>query len=440
LEDEHSNTEKNTNQLNMNILKNYKFIEVCPDYSGGSIVNLMSSIRNFFEKDHNSNSRLSKDALNIQEQLISQQYPPLNCDIFDPEINKKTENIQNVFLIIIDGLGYNYLNSSPLEQLNLFLKRNIRLKLTSVTPSTTAAAITSFLTGLAPKNHGIPAWYTYFKEVGIISIMPPMLVRDYNFRWINKNINITKLFNFNSIFRYIKARCYYFVPSSLMNTPYTFFMGKSSQMIGIENFNEMLEFGINIINNIPGKKFLVGYWPSIDSLSHNLGIYAPKTINELQKIDETIENFITKKESKLKNSLVILTADHGLIDINDNNRIFIENQFDNLKKTLTMPLCGEARLPFCYVRPSKVSDFKNIVLEKMADFCEMISVEDFINTNILGYFNIHPKLFDRLGDYILIMKKGFVLCDVLATGKIKMLSAYHGGFSADEMLVPLIFW
>ncbi|MFW6040508.1 MAG: alkaline phosphatase family protein [Thermoplasmatota archaeon] len=100
---------------------------ISPDYNGGSIVNLMSSILKSLDFDP--------------------KYPPLNhlpstsiCDT------------KNIVLILIDGLGYNYLNEKGKE--TIFLD-NLEGKMTSVFPSSTASAIPSILTGLSPQQHGI---------------------------------------------------------------------------------------------------------------------------------------------------------------------------------------------------------------------------------------------------------------------------------------------
>ena len=64
--------------------------------------------------------------------------------------------------IVVDGLGYGYLTRGHAGS---SLRRHLRGSLTSVFPSTTATAITAFLTGLAPAQHGITGWHMYFPEI-----------------------------------------------------------------------------------------------------------------------------------------------------------------------------------------------------------------------------------------------------------------------------------
>src|SRR3989344_4941128 len=95
-----------------------------PNYKNGSVVNLMSSIGRAFG--------------------WKSEYGELK-NLTSKEIKK----YKNVVLIIVDGLGYEYL----MKQERSFLKENLRGKMTSVFLPTTTSALTSILTGVAPQQH-----------------------------------------------------------------------------------------------------------------------------------------------------------------------------------------------------------------------------------------------------------------------------------------------
>jgi len=56
---------------------------------------------------------------------------------------------KNIVLIVIDGLGYEYLIKHGKDS---FLYKNLKGKMTSVFPATTASAMTTYSTGLAPST------------------------------------------------------------------------------------------------------------------------------------------------------------------------------------------------------------------------------------------------------------------------------------------------
>jgi hypothetical protein len=49
-----------------------------------------------------------------------------------------------------------------------------------------------------------------------------------------------------------------------------------------------------------------------------------------------------------------------------------------------------------------------------------------------------PRLFDRIGDYVLIMKENYIIKDFVLGETEKFHIGNHGGVSKEEMLVPLI--
>ena len=71
------------------------------------------------------------------------------------------QNYKNVILIILDGMGMDMLqhNLSPLS----FLRCHIKTKISSVFPSTTTVATTTYYSGLTPIEHGWLGWVPYFK-------------------------------------------------------------------------------------------------------------------------------------------------------------------------------------------------------------------------------------------------------------------------------------
>ena len=120
-----------------------------PDHGGGCIANVMGSVIAHFGGSS-----------------------PLAPATLLPE--KELEGAKTVIVLVIDGLGHDYLMDAGRGSA---LARCCRGHVTSVFPSTTAAAMTTWYTGLPPLGHAIPAWFTYFKEIGKIAIMPPMLTR-----------------------------------------------------------------------------------------------------------------------------------------------------------------------------------------------------------------------------------------------------------------------
>ena len=115
-----------------------------PDYSGGGLVNLMASI--------------------VEACGGRALHPTLKeFELGEP---------RNVVLLIVDGLGDNYLTRRGGE-----LASRRRRAMTSVFPSTTASAITTSYTGCTPLEHGLTGWFTYFGEAACVAASLPFRSR-----------------------------------------------------------------------------------------------------------------------------------------------------------------------------------------------------------------------------------------------------------------------
>jgi len=383
-----------------------------PDYKDNSIVNLMSTILSHFK--------------------IDSQYS--NLKIFQPN---ELDDDETIILLIIDGLGYNFLNEKGRDS---FLFENLRGKITSVFPTTTAAAMTTIYSGLAPQNHGVPAWFTYLREIGMVSVILPFKTRGFrNFDYEKNNIKPSDIFLFKSLFKHFKHDYYSILPKAIKGSAYSNYVMEGSTQIGYEDLDDFLEKILSTALPKPDKKkkYILAYWPKFDAISHDSGIQSQAAIDHLKELDKKITSFSSKLKKLDSKIRLIITADHGLIDTTPEHTIWLKDH-PKLYDTLAIPVCGEPRAPFFYVRPSKVTDFENYIRTHLNHAGELIKGETLIKENYYGLFEPNNQLFNRTGDYILLMKDNYILRDQLIGETRHELIGNHGSLSDDELFVPLI--
>jgi predicted AlkP superfamily pyrophosphatase or phosphodiesterase len=183
------------------------------------------------------------------------------------------------------------------------------------------------------------------------------------------------------------------------------------------------------------KKYVYAYWPYFDSVAHEFGVESKKADKHFHELDKKFKTFFNR--FKNKKTGFIITADHGFIDTPKNKTLMLDNH-PELKKCLTMPFCGDARVIYCYVHPYKAKIFEKYVKTRLKKFCFIYKSTDLIKKNFFGLFHANKKLIDRIGDYVLIMKENYVFRDKLPGKKTKIHVGNHSGLSKKEMLVPLI--
>lgn len=379
-----------------------------PNYKDGSIVNLVNSI--------------------LAACDVRNQYDPL------PQLDsRKIAEAENIVLIVLDGIGYEYLQEHGKDTI---FEQHLKDRITSVFPSTTAACISSFLTGVAPQQHTITGWFLYLKEVGTVSKILQFSPRYGGEEFSRAGVSPEKIFSQRNVAQKItKREAFQITKKSIAYSDYTSILSRGAKTLAYKNLPGFFKKIKKTIKSGKKKKFIYAYWSQFDALCHRYGVQSEQVATHFDELNIGMEKFIQSIHGT--NSILIITADHGIIDTEKSKTICI-NDYPKLMETLALPLCGDPRLAYCYLRPKKVTQFEDFIEKYFSNACELRKSDELIENNFFGLFSPSRKLYDRVGDYTLIMKENYVIKDFLAGEKEKFLIGNHGGVSSKEMFVPLI--
>lgn len=377
---------------------------ISPDYQGGSIVNLMVSV---------------VQAFGGAESL----YPPLRT-LTPGELLSR-----NVVLLVVDGLGYENLSANRRDGA---LARHLKDRMTSVFPSTTATAITTFFTGEAPQQHGITGWFTYFRELGdVIAPLP------YRSRHGGPALSTpaAMLFEHTPIFDRLLSQSYVVAPQQIAFSEYSKAHGGKAEVLPYTTLGQMFQEIAGVVRAPGERRYLYAYWPELDRLAHEHGIASREAVTHLAEIDAAFGEFLRDIDGS--DTTVIVTADHGFVDTDPEQAIVLDVH-PALAQTLVLPLCGEPRAAFCYVHPDRQAQFTDYVNTQLSRYAELHESRSLMESGFFGLGPPNPRLHERIGDYTLIMKENASIKDWLLGEKKFAHVGVHGGTSAREMYVPLI--
>jgi len=339
---------------------------------------------------------------------------------------------KNVILFVVDGLGYNYLTGRGKQSV---FAQHLQGSLTSVFPTTTASAITSYFTCQTPQQHGLMGWYMYLQEIDDIITVLPFKPRASPV-WSRLKEECTKvLFDFESVFEKIKVPSHIVTKKNIINSVYSLATSRNATRVPYNDMDEMFEKVKDIVLGSQQQNFTYCYWSGFDSIGHDFGVNSEQTFAHFNLLDDAFNQLLI--DLKGTNSTVIVTADHGFTDIEPSDVVNLEDH-PVLQDTLIRPLCGEPRVAFCYVDPKKTQQFLSYVNEKMSEYCVLYKNEELVKQGVFGIGAPHPSLLSRIGDYVLVMKDNYVIKDTLKNEKPFTQIGVHGGLSDDELYVPLI--
>jgi hypothetical protein len=379
-----------------------------PDYKGGSIVNLMSSLLT---------------ALGAE----SRSYAPLAQ--LAPE---RLTAARNIVLMVIDGLGYEYLLQRGVGG-TLF--RHLEARITSVFPPTTATAIATFLTGTAPQQHALTGWFIYFKELGTVTAVLPFKPRYGGTPFSEAGVDARTFFDQPSVFERIQARSYVVLPKRIVDSDYSRANSGRAERRGCKSLEEYFRCVHDILHEGEERKYVYAYWADLDGLAHVHGIESAEVATHFAEIDAGFADFL--QSIRGTRTSVIVTADHGFVDSAPRELISLDDH-PTLADTLTLPLCGDARTAYCYVHPGKRDVFEKYVETRLGHCATLMRSEELIEGGYFGLGQPHPRLADRVGHYALLMKQNYAIKDWVLGEHRFIPVGVHGALSKEELYVPRI--
>ena len=334
---------------------------------------------------------------------------------------------KNVVFIILDGMGEHILEK--VSPTGYFRKKEIDC-ITSVYPSTTTAALTTYYSGKPPYETGWIAWSQYFKEYGrdidMLSHRESYTSRDLKNARINVFDTIVK---YKSVFEQIEEalpniKAYEITPS--------YSDKRAKRSIRADSIDEII-MNIETLCKNPDEKFILAYCDNPDGLLHKFG-------TDSEEVKEFIENIERKIEDMCKNltedTVVIISADHGHKDINKAYSIL---DYPEIQKCLILPPSLESRVVTFWVKEDMKEEFvKNFNKNFENDFW-LMTKEEFLEKNMLGFGKKHPKIDDFIGNYIaLSISDSIIKLETYLTEGKKLKKSTHCGLTKEEMEVPVI--
>ncbi len=335
-----------------------------------------------------------------------------------------------VVLLVADGLGAELLARHADSR----LASGWTDTLTSVFPTTTATAITSFATGVAPQQHAVTGWFTWLAELGSVAAVLPFVPRGGGQSYLEAGVRPEQIVGARALTERTTARCSVVTPAYIAESAYSRFTGGPAERYGHRGLGHFFDTLATLVLQ-GGSSYTFAYWAELDSLAHQYGVESPQVSGHFAVFDQAYAEFLDRIVGS--GAIVLVTADHGLIDSSEAHTLRLEDH-PSLAETLVLPLCGEPRAAFCYVRNGRAAEFEAYVRDRLADAVELFRSADLIEAGWFGRGRPDPRLRQRVGDYALIMRDNWIIRDRLLTERPFRHVGVHGGTSAAEMQVPLV--
>ncbi len=408
------------------ILQNHKIpgldtgsLSIHPYYDGYSLVNFPASICQFFDIPRFG-------AAPLQQTILSHL----------------AGDYDHIVFLLADGLRFRFFQEALTRQPWAELaSEGLLSPLTSITPSTTAAALTTLWTGAHPSEHGILGYEVWLREYGVIANM----IQHSAFTFAGDTGGLKRAgfdpatflptATFGPHLKQHDIQAYALQHAAIAHSGLSKMLFPAVQILPYRSNADLLVNLQQLLEKRSGQRtYAYVYWELIDSLSH---LYGPDDVrNELefdlfsQGLVQTLHKIQQQSHGK---TLFILSADHGHIYTPILERYDL-TKHPEITQHLTMAPTGENRLPYLFPRAGQEEPLFTRLQQVYGDQFLPIRSTEAVQCGLFGKGSLHPHLADRLGDWILIPQQDAYLWWSLQ--KENPLLGRHGGLSPQEMLVP----
>jgi predicted AlkP superfamily pyrophosphatase or phosphodiesterase len=291
---------------------------------------------------------------------------------------------------------------------------------TSVVPTTTAAALTSITTGRPPAQHGILG-YRLADGDRIRNKLRWTLGTDRDARRTVPVREFQPLPPF---------------PGSIGPVPVVSKMDFGGTGFTAAHLGDSPLFAYRVTSSLTlevtrrlreDAPFVYAYYDGIDKVAHAYG-FGDHYDAELAAVDHVVAELAGRLPA---GAVLVVTADHGQIDVG--NRV---EMLGREAMAMVRFLSGEGRFRWVHARPGAAADLAVLLEERYGTTTWVRSKEQLVDDGWFGG-RLADGFADRLGDVALVPFEPIAFMDPADTGENR-LACRHGSLTTDEMLVPLV--
>jgi hypothetical protein len=247
-------------------------------------------------------------------------------------------------------------------------------------------------------------------------------------------LDVQQLYRHRSVFARLATASVVISPCSIARSDYNLAHLGPAQLAPYKGLPQLFRQIAKTIKRAREPTTVYAYWPDLDSLGHAQGIESDQARAHLGAIEQQLSQLLDRLKGS--DTQLLICADHGQLDA-DPARSHEVSSDPELLDCLRMPLCGEPRAAYCYLRPGQAQRFERLYGERLQQDFQLWRSSELIEQGLFGLGPAHPCLAERVGDYCLIARDRALIHHRLIGDKPFQQVGVHGGLSLDELMVPL---
>ncbi len=174
------------------------------------------------------------------------------------------------------------------------------------------------------------------------------------------------------------------------------------------------------------------YWGEVDKVGHVHGCESWQWGQEVEHVDAELARLV---RSARRDELVVVTADHGMVDIPHAERVDLVDEPELTRGV--RHLGGEARALHLYCEPGEAAAVAATWRSRFGAEVDVVTRDDAVAGGWFGPVADHVR--PRIGDVLAIAAGRIAIVDSsTARPELLRLLGQHGALTPDEVLVPVL--
>lgn len=375
--------------------------------------------------------------------LEPSKLPPLPA----AALGNLAKKYSKVILLFVDAFGWRFFEKYKDEYpiLQKFLTEGVVSKLTSQFPSTTSAHVTTINTGMSVGEHGVYEWNYY--EPTLDAVIQPLF---FSYSGDKDRETLQK----------VQAKPELLFPGDTIHKKLTKH-GISSTVYYPEDFGEssyskvvmagciskpyktlqdgLFQLATQALKSEKG--YFYFYYGEIDKIGHKFGPESPQFEDQVKLFLTALEQFLIEKiEGKSKDTLLLMTADHGQVAADPEQAIYVNLEFPEIIPFLKTTARGKPIIPagsgrdfFLHVLEDKLDTVKAILTENLSGKAEVYATADLISQGFFGPLPVSQVFLSRVGNLVILPYSGNLAWWYEEGVFGQKHLGHHGGATLEEM-------
>ncbi|MGX1161466.1 putative AlkP superfamily pyrophosphatase or phosphodiesterase [Arthrobacter sp. SLBN-100] len=338
-----------------------------------------------------------------------------------------------VCVVLADGLGRNLLKqkSAHTPFLRSVLQAGqgeVPVWVDSAFPSTTAAALSSFGTGVAPGQHGMVGY----------DVLDPQQDKVVNLlgNW-DPGVDPAAWQPFPTVLERAAEHVDVTTVSlpQFADSPMTRAALRGGRHISGTTAHARTASAAEAMASA-GSSLMYFYVNELDKAGHRYGCQSEQWEHQLEELDATVKRLSSTLPA---GTTILLTADHGMLDVPEQQRIDYSAEpalVEGVRHT-----AGEPRMVHLYLENGTGPDVRDRLLAawraRFGDRIWAFTREDALAAGLFG--TVRPAVEGRIGDVMIAARDALALYDVRRVRPTAMeVVGQHGSLTRAEREVPLL--